>query len=34
MLETLKAKNDLPVYSVFDKEFSLYGRVLTGFDTA
>ena len=32
MLNILKEKNNLPVYSVFDKEFSLYGRVLTGFD--
>lgn len=32
MLERLNKVNDVPVYSVFDKKFLSYGRVLEGYD--
>ncbi len=32
MLERLNSVNDVKIYSVFDKEFNSYGRVLEGYD--
>ncbi len=32
ILKSLNEVNDVPVYSVFDEEFLLYGRVVSGFD--
>ncbi len=32
MLETLRQKNDVKIYSVFDEEFKTYGRVVEGYD--
>lgn len=31
-IKHLKEANDVPVYSVFDKEFETYGRIVSGYD--
>jgi len=32
MLESLRKKNDVHIYSVFDEEFKTYGRIVEGYD--
>ena len=32
MLDKLRQKNDVKIYSVFDEEFKTYGRVVKGYD--
>ncbi|WDC85304.1 DUF4867 family protein [Caloramator sp. mosi_1] len=32
MLTELNKKNDFTIYSIFDEEFKMYGRVLQGYD--